>query len=260
MLLKAVRGVYRRVRSLVVPPPPPASPDDKYRPHFSADDLAIIAQVQPYTLTRELRIEALLDAVRYVVKREVPGVFAECGVWLGGSVMAMLLQLRKLGADNRDIVLYDTFEGMTAPTEHDSSGFDGHAQTIWDLSKAAGQRAWDPWFKPEVFNLDKVRELLLSTGYPAQRLHFIKGKVEETLPAQAPDQIALLRLDTDWYESTWHELLHLYPRLSQGGVLLIDDYGHWDGCRKAVDEYFATQARPALLSRVDYTARIAVKV
>lgn len=258
MLLRVARGVYRRAKTLVRPAA--AVVEDKYTPHFSAEDLEIIARVQPYTLTRELRIEALLDAVRYVVQRDVPGAFAECGVWLGGSVLAMLLQLRKLGVDNRDIVLYDTFEGMTAPTEHDSSGYDPHAQEIWQYSEQKGQLAWNDWFKPEVFNLDRVRQLLLSTGYPSQRLHFVKGKVEETLPAQAPDQIALLRLDTDWYESTRHELLHLYPRISQGGVLIIDDYGHWDGCRKAVDEYFATQAKPVLLSRVDYTARIAVKV
>lgn len=256
MLLRAARGALRRAKSLVVPPPPAV---DKYAPRFSAEDLEIVAKVQPYTLTRELRIEAVLDAVRYVTAREVPGVFAECGVWLGGSVMAMLLQLKKLGVDNRDILLYDTFEGMTAPTEHDSSGFDGHAQTIWDLSKAAGQRAWDGWFKPEVFNLDKVRELLLTTGYPAKRLHFIKGKVEDTLPSQAPEQIALLRLDTDWYESTRQELVHLWPRVVQSGVMIVDDYGHWDGCRKAVDEYFGKEAKPVLLSRVDYTARITVK-
>ena len=83
--------------------------------------------------------------------------------------------------------------------------------------------------------------------------------MEDTLPEQAPSRIALLRLDTDWYESTRHELIHLYPRLSQGGVLIVDDYGHWDGCRLAVDEYFATEADPVLLTRIDYTGRICVK-
>ena len=88
--------------------------------------------------------------------------------------------------------------------------------------------------------------MLHGTGYPPERIHFVRGPVEETLPAGAPDEIALLRLDTDWYESTRHELEHLYPRLAAGGVLLVDDYGHWEGARKAVDEYFADHGdRPA---------------
>jgi hypothetical protein len=97
------------------------------------------------------------------------------------------------------------------------------------------------------------------SGYDAARLRFVKGKVEDTVPAQAPARIAILRLDTDWYESTRHELEHLDPRLSPGGVLIIDDYGHWAGCRQAVDEYFASRKLHALLNRVDYTGRIAVK-
>ena len=90
-------------------------------------------------------------------------------------------------------------------------------------------------------------------------MHFVRGKVEDTLPERAPDQLALLRLDTDWYESTRHELVHLYPLLAPGGVLIIDDYGHWDGSRKAVDEYFDGEADPILLSRIDYTGRIGIK-
>jgi hypothetical protein len=86
----------------------------------------------------------------------------------------------------------------------------------------------------------------------------IAGKVEETLPEHAPESIALLRLDTDWYESTRHELEHLFPRVVAGGVLLLDDYGHWKGSRKAVDEYFAAQGITMLLNRVDYTGRLGI--
>ena len=100
---------------------------------------------------------------------------------------------------------------------------------------------------------------VFSTGYPKERIHFIKGKVEETLPKHAPGKIALLRLDTDWYESTAHEMTHLYPRLSENGVLIIDDYGHWQGARQAVDEYFARQEFRPLLTRMDYSARMLVK-
>jgi O-methyltransferase len=103
-----------------------------------------------------------------------------------------------------------------------------------------------------------VRATLLETGYPAERLHLHRGPVEETLPRQSPGPLALLRLDTDWYKSTLHELEHLYPLLAGGGILIIDDYGHWQGARRAVDEYFA-DSPPLLLNRIDYTGRIAVK-
>ncbi len=100
---------------------------------------------------------------------------------------------------------------------------------------------------------------MASTGYPEERLHFVKGKVEETIPGDLPGKIALLRLDTDWYESTRHELEHLWPLLVPGGVLIIDDYGHWAGARRAVDEFFADRVDAPLLNRVDYTARVGVK-
>jgi hypothetical protein len=108
-------------------------------------------------------------------------------------------------------------------------------------------------------SLEDVTNALLSTGYPIDRIYFVKGKVEDTIPLQAPDRISLLRLDTDWYESTKHELVHLYPSLCPGGVLIIDDYGHWQGSRAAVDEYFKDLSIPILLNRIDYTGRIGVK-
>ena len=104
-----------------------------------------------------------------------------------------------------------------------------------------------------------VRANLASTGYPPERVRFVKGKVEDTLPDAAPPQIAVLRLDTDWYESTRCELEHLFPRLSVGGVLIIDDYGAWEGARRAVDEFVAAGAS-ILLNRIDETGRIGVKL
>jgi hypothetical protein len=83
--------------------------------------------------------------------------------------------------------------------------------------------------------------------------------VEKTLPSHAPAQIALLRLDTDWYASTRWELEHLFPRLSRNGVLIIDDYGHFKGARQAVDEHINLHKLPLLLNRIDYSGRIAIK-
>jgi hypothetical protein len=171
----------------------------------------------------------------------------------------MILTLQELNETDRDIYLFDTFEGMTAPTEHDVSDRDPPALETWQEAQGGGERPWSELFDAQRFNEDQVRATVLSTGYPEDRVHFVRGPVEQTLPDHAPAAIALLRLDTDWYESTKHELDHLYPRLADGGVLIVDDYGHWQGARRAVDEYFAATAAPLLLSRIDYTGRIAVK-
>ncbi len=108
--------------------------------------------------------------------------------------------------------------------------------------------------------LDEVKRNLQTIGYPEERISFIKGKVEDTIPKHAPIRIALLRLDTDWYESVYHSLVQLYPLLSPGGILIIDDYGDWAGARKAVDQYFAEHNLHPLLHRIDSTGRICVKV
>ena len=224
----------------------------------SDEEREIIARVRPFSITSDERLLACIDAVRYCVARDVPGAFVECGVWRGGSVMAMILTLQSLGAGERDLYLFDTFEGMTAPTEADESAFERSALETWQEAESEGRRPWQEYFDPALFSEEQVRETLVSTGYPESRLHFVRGRVEETLPAGAPERLALLRLDTDWSESTRHELEHLYPRLEQGGVLIIDDFGHWDGARRAVEEYFADRP-PLLLNRTDYTGRIAVK-
>jgi len=237
------------------PPPAPASPELALSPA----DRRIIDRALGDTMTDQVRLLALIDAVRHCVRRGIPGALAECGVWRGGSVVAMALTLAELGASDRDLYLYDTFEGMTAPTEHDTSALEAPALERWERAAREQTRAWNELFDPAVYGEGQVRDAVLATGYPSDRVHLVRGPVEETLPAAAPGQLALLRLDTDWYESTRHELEQLYPRLAPGGVLIIDDYGHWEGCRRAVDEYFASEAEPILLHRVDYTCRMAVK-
>ena len=219
------------------------------------EDREIIRAALPYTMTGVPRLQALVDAVRYCTARGLPGAFAECGVWRGGSVLAMILTLQSLGEDDRDIYLYDTFTGMTEPTEFDTSRYDRDAVEIWEEHDG---RPFPEFFEPISFNEEGVHALL-ATGYPEERIHLVRGPVEETIPERSPGPLALLRLDTDWYESTRHELIHLYPLLSKGGVLILDDYGHWDGARKAADEYFGAEAAPLLLNRIDYAGRIAIK-
>ena len=209
-------------------------------------EIALFERVQPYTMTSVECVVALSHAVEYVIDNDIAGALVECGVWRGGNLLVMAETVRTLGATPRQIVGFDTFEGMTEPTERDVSR-DGEAAR--DLAPDG------PWC---VAGLDEVKSILhAQTSYAS--IDLVQGRVEETIPREAPSEISLLRLDTDWYDSTMHELEHLYPRLSRGGILIIDDYGYWQGQRQAVDEYFG-RARPRpLLIRIDHGARIAVK-
>jgi hypothetical protein len=224
---------------------------------LSPEDRSIVERALPYTMTGIPRLAALIQSVRYCIRSDIPGSFVECGVWRGGSVLAIIATLQALNRSDRDVYLFDTFMGMPEPTELDVSQYSPPSRPPWRAARR--QQSWSTFFAGSEFSEAAVRATVVGTGYPDDRLHFIVGRVEDTLPASAPRAIALLRLDTDWYESTRYELVHLYPRLSSGGVLLIDDYGHWQGARRAVDEYFANDQRPPLLTPIDYSARIGVK-
>ncbi len=218
--------------------------------------LDLYQECKPYTMTSIERMYSLYKAVEYVVKNQLPGDFVECGVWKGGSSMLIALTLQKFGVSDRHIWMYDTYEGMSEPTSND---IDIKGTNAGDLLKQASKQDQESvWCYS---GLDEVKQHLRLTRYPEHLIHFVKGKVEETIPAHMPgQQIALLRLDTDWYESTKHELHYLFPHLIQRGVLIIDDYGHWVGAKKAVDEYVAENKIALLLQPIDYSGRIAVKV
>ena len=226
-----------------------------YPVDFSEQNIEIYESVKPYTMTSPEKVNALIDAVHYIVKNKIDGAIVECGVWKGGSTMAIALTLKMLDAENRDLYLFDTFSGMSVPSDVDVSFING-AKAHEYFSKARISEDTSDWC---LSSLDEVKENMLSTGYQKDRIHFIKGKVEDTIPKDIPKAIALLRLDTDWYESTKHELTHLFPLLKPNGVLIIDDYGHWEGARKAVDEYISDKNIRILLNRIDYAGRIAIK-
>ena len=200
------------------------------------------------------RLYAVFQAVQYVNANHISGDFVECGVWRGGTSMVGALTQISEGDTSRRIWLYDTFSGMTTPSEK-------------DIHRWAGQKAWRKWARSErddhndwcYASLDEVKRNLFSTGYPRDRIEFIKGDVKQTLTSGGPDRIAVLRLDTDWYESTKIELETLYPRLSRGGVFIVDDYGVWKGARQAIDQYFEEQNIKILLQRTDYTGRMGLK-
>ena len=222
-------------------------------PDFDSEHLDIIRLVQPYTRTSPERIVAVVEAVRYITRRRIPGAVVECGVWRGGSVMAAAKALLALGAAERDLYLFDTFEGMSAPTDRDVDYVGQRAERELARSSRTGDGYWC------YASLEDVQQSVGTVGYPESRVHYVRGKVEDTIPGQAPAEIALLRLDTDWYESTKHELQHLYPRLAPGGVLIIDDYGHWKGARQATDEFIAATPDFGMLTRIDYTGRLTIK-
>jgi O-methyltransferase len=224
----------------------------RYPADFSAEDIRVIESVRAYTMTSPERMFCLMRAVEHLVAAHVPGAFVECGVWRGGSMMIVAQTLSRLGIKQAELYLYDTYEGMTAPSEADVRHDDASAKQRFQQLAADGEK----WCYA---SLSEVERNLAGTGYPKEHMHFVKGAVEETIPGTAPASIALLRLDTDWYESTKHELVHLFPRISPGGILIIDDYGHWKGSRKATDEYFADQGIVPFLQRVDYTSRLFIK-
>ena len=215
----------------------------------------IYGAVEHFTMTNPERVLSAIEATKYIVSYGIEGAIVECGVWKGGSAMAIALTLNELGRSNRDIYLYDTFAGMNAPTDVDISYRGEQAHKHFSETKTSADSSH--WC---LSLIEEVKKNVYSTGYPRDRFRFIKGKVEDTIPENAPEKIALLRLDTDWYESTKHELTHLFPRVSSRGIIIIDDYGYWQGARKAVDEYIAEYNSPLFLHRVDRSARLVVKM
>lgn len=240
--LKKIRTVIRKLFSV-------DGSASVYPKDFDSEIIEIHKRVSPYTMTSAERIYSLCKSVQYIESNQIEGAIVECGVWKGGSMMAIMLQLLNLKKE-RDCYLYDTFEGMTSPTAVDV-----------DVSNKSAIEQFDEHNEEWCASaLNDVKENISSTGYNSTIVHYVEGKVEDTIPSIVPKRIALLRLDTDWYESTRHELEHLFPLLSPGGILIIDDYGHWQGARKAVDEYMRRTKQKIFLARVDYTARIAVKI
>ena len=230
-------------------------PPEQYLSDMEKEFLDIWNNVNLYTMTSIERGYALFKTVEYIVKNKIPGDFVECGVWKGGSCMIMAMALELFEDTNRKIYLYDTYEGMPKPTEEDVISWNGRSVLEkWEEDKSGKKDNFGSW----AVGLEEVKANISNCNYPEDNFIFVPGDVSETLKEIKPDKIALLRLDTDWYASTVLELEILYPVLVERGALIIDDYGHFDGARKAVDEYF--QNRTIFLSRIDYTGRVGIKL
>jgi O-methyltransferase len=241
-----IKALLRKIR------PRHAPRLDRVIPEISPAETALLERFSAYTMTSVERQWAVIRAIAYLNANRIPGDIVECGVWRGGN-MLIAKEMSKGSPLARKFYLYDTFTGMSAPTEADVSLSGELADKTFRERQRSDHTDW------VYASLDDVRGNFRDAGLLDEQVVFIKGKVEDTLREEAnlPKTIALLRLDTDFYESTKAELEVLYPRLVPGGVMIVDDYGHWQGARKAVDEYFR-DAHP-LLIRVDYTARLMVK-
>jgi hypothetical protein len=218
--------------------------------------IEIAQKVRPHTLTFTAGAEgpwALYQSIEHIVRNRIPGDIVECGVWSGGSMLLAALALIHFGDTSRRIYLYDTFAGMPRPDPIDARWDGLPALPTWERFQQSG-RSW-------CFGggQDHVRGVVASSGYPPDQFVFVEGRVEDTLPATRPEHISLLRLDTDLYSSTYHELVHLYPLLTPGGILIIDDYGAFQGAKIATDQFIAENQLPLFLSRIDVSIRLAVK-
>lgn len=219
---------------------------DALAPQFTA----LFARIEPFTLTSKPMAFALYQAINYLEANNIGGAIVECGVAAGGSMMLAAATLLAHHRCERDLYLFDTFDWLfEQPCPHD--GFVGAADT---LSKTPGAQT-----RPRDVSVQQVSTNMATTGYPPERTHLVPGLVQDTLASTPTGDIALLRLDTDFYESTRCELETLYPRLVPGGVLILDDYGKLKGATTATDEYFSQHPNPPLLHRIETQGRIATK-
>ena len=202
----------------------------------------------------------LWEVGSYLHANQIEGDFVECGVWRGASMQLLARQIVEKNLSAKSMWLYDTFGGMTQPTQADKRIKDGRlAEELgWDASELQEDIAFMSGVHAFA-TLNDVKDGFIQMGLDLQNLNFIIGDVIETIPRDMPKKISLLRIDTDWYESTSHILLNLYPRVVTGGVVILDDYDYWSGARQAADEYFSSHQLHPLLLRQTGGGRVFIK-
>ena len=233
-----------------------------FRTHELPQDITdnerdILRHAAPFTMTSIDRQLTLCRIIDHILQNKIPGDFVECGVWRGGSSMIAAMKFKE-HESNRKLWLYDTYEGMPPPDDSADISYDGQKASATLLNEEPIKQSSLVW---AIGSLKEVEKNLFSTQYPQENILLIKGEVEKTIPGDhMPTLISVLRLDTDWYSSTLHELMHLYPLVVQGGFIIIDDYGHWRGAKTAVDEYLRDIHPKPYLHRIDYTCRVIQKL
>ena len=227
--------------------------DNPYPIEIKPENKKLIEFAKLNGMSSNIRFVELINSVDYILKNKIKGDFVECGVWRGANLVVMQKLLERNRISNIKVYGFDTFEGMSEPTEYDYDYMGNSAKDAMKKPKKEGRGIW------AYSTYERARNYCDNSVDQPENIIFVKGKVEETLIKQEnlPNSISLLRLDTDFYESTKIELEVLFPLLTKGGVLIIDDYGHFRGSQKAVDEYFKNQN--IWLKYVDYSCRLYVK-
>lgn len=197
-------------------------------------------KVRPLTMVSYARLRGLHDAVMHVANHDIPGDVVECGVARGGSAAMLGLTMRQMGI-RRDLWLFDTFQGLPSPSPQDA-----------DFEIAA------LYCGACVGSVEDVRRSLSTLGI-RENLHFIPGLFQNTLLTAPVSSVAILHIDGDWYESVKSCLESFYDKVSPGGVIQFDDYAHWAGARKAVDEFFAKRGKRLMLRKLDFAGRQMIK-
>lgn len=220
-------------------------------PSLNKEHQKILSISSKFSMTSKIRQYALLNLLDYIFKKNIEGDMVECGTWLGGNLI-IFDHLKKKYNSKKKIFAYDTFVGMPRPTNNDKD-FEGKSflNNFEDLNKR--------YYSNKKFNLNIVKKNLLLNKVDLKKIKFIKGKVEDTLKNKEnlPSKISILRLDTDWYESTNASLYQLYSKLVKGGILIIDDYGWNSGCKKATDNFF--KKKDVSFFRIDHESIFLIK-
>jgi O-methyltransferase len=229
-------------------PRPPFCDNEDYNKIVNPQFFDLVKLVcSPITLIGETRLTANILIINYILSKSLEGDVVEIGVWRGGSVVSMIMALKHYNNTSKHVHLYDTYEGMTETTSLDVRWDGTHAENLIKEN--------EEYWKCAV-SLDEVKKNVSQIEYPPELIHYHKGDICKT--QFVPDKISFLRLDTDWYESTKCELEMFYPRVVSGGMIAIDDYGYWRGCRKAVDEFLADKPEIKVME-IDYTSICFVK-
>jgi hypothetical protein len=195
------------------------------------------------TMVPLVRLHNLHRCAVDVIERHVPGDFIETGVWRGGTTIFMRAVLRAYASSDRKVWVADSFEGLPEP---DADKYPIEAETHHG-------KVMSSIYDHFAVGLDEVRENFARFGLLDDQVRFLKGWFKDTLPAAEVSQLSVMRLDGDYYESTHDALLHLYPKLSPGGYVIVDDYGEdtWTYCRRAVDGFRDKEGLDQPLMRVD---------
>jgi O-methyltransferase len=225
---------------------------------ISKFEKSILNICSQYSMTGFERMYFLIKAIEQIKNNKIQGDFVECGVWKGGNLILFQKMIEKFKLKKK-IYAFDTFEGMTAPQKVDQT-FLGESSIA--IFKKLKRKKIDPKKNTVMAecSIEDVKNNFRKNTNNNKNLICIKGPVEKTLQIKKnlPKKISILRLDTDWYQSTKIELIKLFPLVEKKGIIIIDDYGYWKGARKAVDEYFKN--KNLTMFKIDFTGRLIIKI